>query len=224
MSGGGFGVFFVLFVVLIIAVAIFGYLANQRRQKAFAAWAAQHGYTYTDRDDRYDDMPWGSPFGVGHSRAALDVLTASVNGRPVLCFTYRYKTTSSNGKTSQTQTHLFSIFSTRLPNALPNLRVGREGLLSSLARLVGIHDIEFESEQFNRQFKVKSDDRKFASDVVNPQMMQFLLDGTAPGFSIIGADLVLVDGGRLQLEQVEPTVAYLDAVVAHIPRFVWDAR
>jgi hypothetical protein len=218
-----FVVFFVLFVVLAVALAIYGYYANQKRQKEFAAWAAQNGFTYATEDDRYAELPWGSPFGVGFGHAALDVLTATGTARPGLCFTYRYKTETSNGKTTSTQTHYYSVYATRLPRALPELRVGREGFFSHIARAVGVHDIEFESEDFNREFKVNSDDRKFAYDVVNPQMMEFLMQSGAQGFTILGTDLFFIDSGRLELASVLPMLDYLNTVVDHIPNFVWEA-
>jgi hypothetical protein len=217
-------VIIVITVVFIIVAGGLGYYANKRRQAAFAAWAARHGYSFTTEDDRYSELPWGAPFGEGFGHAALDVLTSTGPGRPAVCFTYRYKTRTSNGKTSSTQTHYFAIYSARLQRALPNLHVGREGLFGTIARAIGFHDIEFESEQFNKTFKVKGDDRKFASDVINPQMMQFLLDTDAPGFAIIGSDIVLVRSGRLRLEAVEGTVGYLEAVLSHVPEFVWDSH
>lgn len=221
-----FVAFVAVVLVVVIGVGIVGYYAQQRRRKAFAAWAAQHGFSYAPSDDRYADLPWGHPFGEGFGRAALDVLESTDAERPVLCFTYRYKTRSrsSNGKTTTTQNHWFSIYSARLPKPLPELRVGREGVFGRLARAVGFHDIEFESEEFNRQFKVQADDRKFASDVVDPQMMQFLMSGRAPGFTIVGADVVLVHGGKLDLPTVLPTLDYLAAVIARIPGFVWKAH
>jgi hypothetical protein len=224
MNHGGFIWLIGLFVVLAVGFSIYGFYANQKRQKEFAAWATQHGFTYATEDDRYVDMPWGSPFGLGFGRAALDVLTSTRTERPALCFTYRYKTETSDGKTTSTQTHYYSVYSTRLRRPLPDLRVGREGFLSHIARAVGIHDIEFESEDFNHEFKVNADDRKFAYDVVNPQMMQFLMQSSTPGFTIRGADLFLIDSGRLDLVNVLPTLGYLDAVIEHIPNFVWEAQ
>jgi hypothetical protein len=224
VKGGGFVALVVLIVLVTIAFGVWSYYANQKRQKAFAAWAAANGFTYATRDDRYADLPWGAPFGVGFGRAALDVVTSVGRGRPTLCFTYRYKTQTSNGKTTSTQTHNFSIYSARLPKALPELHVGREGILSSLARAIGVHDIEFESEDFNREFKVTGDDRKLASDVINPPMMHFLLDSSAPGFTIVGTDILLAQSGRLDQESVLPTLAYLEAVIGRIPDFVWEAH
>ena len=104
---------------------------------------------------------------------------------------------------------------------MPGLRVGPEGFFSGIARMVGVHDIEFESEDFNRAYKVQAGDRKFASDVINPQMMEFLMSGNAPGFTIIDSDLVWVDRGRLEPTTIEPTLDYLTGVLAHVPDFVW---
>jgi hypothetical protein len=217
-----FVLLFALFIVLVVVVAVLGARAAKKRQQAFAAWAAAHGYRYEKQDDRFADLPWGPPFGVGFGRAAFDVLSYDGPDRPVLCFTYRYKTESSNGKTTTTESHYFAIYSARLQKPLPGLRVSKEGFFGTIARAVGFHDIEFESEQFNKAFKVKGDDRKFAFDVINPQMMQFLLDTDAPGFAIVGSDIILVRHGRMALESVEPTMGYLETVIGHIPEFVWE--
>jgi hypothetical protein len=84
------------------------------------------------------------------------------------------------------------------------------------------HDLEFESDDFNHRFSVKSEDRKFAYDVVNPQMMQWLMSVDAPGFHILAADLFYIHQGRLQLDDVEPRLTYLAAVADHIPTIVWE--
>ena len=61
---------FVVFIVLVIGAVALGAYYNKQRQRAFAAWAAQHGYEYATRDERYNDMPWGDPFGLGFGHAA----------------------------------------------------------------------------------------------------------------------------------------------------------
>ena len=54
-----------------------------------------------------------------------------------------------------------------------------------IGRLIGRltnRDIELESEDFNRAFTVSCPDRKFASDVLHPRMMEFLLQHRALAF------------------------------------------
>jgi len=219
---------FIIAVVGIVAILlVFGYYSNKKRVGAFTTWSAQNGWTYTEKDSKYEYMPWGFPFDQGHGRQATDVLTSTQGNYPALCFTYRYQTTSttsngSGGTTTTEESHYFAIFSLHLPKSFPTLRVGKEGVFSKLARMVGMHDVEFESEDFNRKFKVKADDRKFASDAINPQMMQYLLSEDAPGFNIVGSDLVLWQRGRLKLADVQPRMAYLQAVLTKLPNFLWQ--
>jgi hypothetical protein len=142
----------------------------------------------------------------------------------VCCFEYQYSESSGSGNDRTETTSRFSMFWVRLPKPLGELRVRREGLGSKIARAVGFHDIELESEDFNRAFSVKADDRKFAYDVLNPQMMQWLLSIQAPGFLLLGTDLVLIEQGRLGLEDVEPQLGYLSAVADRIPEIVWNPR
>ncbi|HEY8302537.1 MAG TPA: DUF3137 domain-containing protein [Jatrophihabitans sp.] len=213
-------VLFVLFVAVLIAV---GAYSTSRRRKKFAAWAAANGYRYEQSNDAYARLPWGAPWGQGHSRRALDILTGTHSGRQVCCFTYRYDEESGSGDNRSDTTYNFAVYWTKLPKQLGELNVGREGFGAKIARAIGFHDIELESEQFNRTFNVHADNPRFAYDVLNPQMMQWLLTVDAPGFRIYGGDLVLVERNMLRLENIAPRLDYLDQVIAQIPDFIWRA-
>jgi hypothetical protein len=43
-----------------------------------------------------------------------------------------------------------------VPAAFPHLTMAREGLFTRLADHLGMEDIEFESPEFNRRYKVKA--------------------------------------------------------------------
>ena len=51
----------------------------------------------------------------------------------------------------------------------------REGVIDKAFQMLGLPDIDFESEEFNRTFVVQCADRRFASALIDPQMMDFLL-------------------------------------------------
>ncbi len=53
-------------------------------------------------------------------------------------------------------------------------------MLTRLAAHLGLHDIEFESDDFNRRFNVTCSDRKFANDLVDSRMNQWLLVAHVP--------------------------------------------
>ena len=61
----------------------------------------------------------------------------------------------------------------QLPGPLPQLEVTHEGIFGgAVANALGFADIQFESEQFNRAFRVKADDQRFGHAVIHPQMME----------------------------------------------------
>lgn len=213
----------VIFIVLVVVLLAVGAYRTSQRRKKFAAWAAANGFRYEQTNADYAELPWGAPWGRGHGRRAIDVLTGTHRGRPVCCFTYRYEEESGSGDNRSDTTYNFSVYWTKLPKQLGELDVGREGFGTRIARAVGFHDIELESEQFNRTFNVHAPDPRFAYDVLNPQMMQWLLSIDAPGFRIRGGDLVLVERNMLRLENITPRLDYLDQVIAQIPDFMWRA-
>ena len=64
----------------------------------------------------------------------------------------------------------------------------------ALGRPLGMHDIEFEFEAFNKAFNVKSQDRKFANDMIDARMMQWLMArGRRIPFELVGD---MADGVR----------------------------
>jgi hypothetical protein len=59
------------------------------------------------------------------------------------------------------------------------LAVTAEGIVTSLADLAVLPDQDVELEAFNRSFEVRADDRKFASDLLDPRMVAFLVEHAA---------------------------------------------
>lgn len=212
-------------IVLVGSIVWFGWHSHKKRVAAFHAFAGQRAWVYTERDDALARRYGGTPFGRGKRPKAKHVLSGRFRDRGVTCFDYEYITQSqgSNGQT-QTQTHRYAIFTVALPAFVPTLEVSREGLLSSIGRKLGVHDIELESEDFNRRFKVISDDRKLAYDVLHPRMMEWLLHNDGPPWRFEGDALVAWVKGRLQLDQVDGTLHHLCTLLDAVPRLAWDRR
>jgi len=94
---------------------------------------------------------------------------------------FEYKVTSSNGKSTTTTTYRFSYLIVHLPfRHVPDLLIRREGMFDKLAGAFGFEDIDFESAEFSKRFFVKSSDKRFAYDVIDARMMEWLLSGTPP--------------------------------------------
>jgi hypothetical protein len=216
-------------VLVIIVVAVVGgtilYLQWQREQKRrslLVEWAAANNWTFAAADDQWCDRWQGTPFGEGDHRRARNVLTGEWKGRTFVSFDYSYQTHSSNGKGGQnTQTHHVAVSAVRLPTYLPRLQVTPENLLTRLGNAVGLTDIELESEDFNRAFRVHANDAKFACDVLAPRTMQMLLSRPRFSWRIEGADIMCWQDGEQHPAEVTARVATVLDVVTAIPSFVW---
>lgn len=224
--GGVVVVLFGGFLVLVVVIGVLGYLAAKKRREAFAVLAAQRGWTYVEADDRWVDGFAGSPFGLGHSRRATNVLTGAYDTRPFVAFDYKYDTTEtstdSEGRTTTREvSHHFSVAAIDVGAAFPPLEVTPEGFFSRMVGRLTNRDIELESEDFNRAFTVTCPDRKFASDILHPRMMEFLLTRPDAAFRFDRRFILTVRNGHASIAEVEASLALVDAVLDQVPEFVW---
>lgn len=221
-SGGGGFLGFVVAAAAFAVLAVWGAKRNRKRISELAQFAASVGWQYIARDDQRALQWQRPPFNQGYDHRATDVLLGTFAGRQIEVFDYSYKeqTTDSKGNTSST-TYRFAVCALALPAWLPYLEVGPESVLSRLGNVVGVHDIEIESEDFNRKFRVHSDNRKFASDVLSPRLAQTLLSLPPYHWRTDGASLVSWSQGVLKPEAIQPWATALSGVVDSIPAFVW---
>ena len=81
----------------------------------------------------------------------------------------------------------------------------RHGLLSRIARSVGMRDIEVESPEFNRTYRVRSDDERFAITLLDPPMIAWMLEPASGRGSVeleLGGRYLLCVVDQLSLEQM----------------------
>src|SRR4029079_3268736 len=142
-----------------------------------AAVAGSLGFRYSIADP-FDllALPF-SLFDRGDGRGVENVLWGMVGNLAVRLCDYWYydETTDSKGHTSRSYSR-FSCAMTSIDARCPGLTVQHENLLTRRGVALGFDDIDVESEQFDRAFRVKSDDRKCAYDLIDARMMAFLLD------------------------------------------------
>lgn len=221
-------IFFVLaagFLTVFGLIAYAGYLAAKKRREALAGLAAARGWTYAERDDQYVDRFSGAPFGLGHRRRAENVLTGNHDGRSFVAFDYCYYTTETStdaqGHTrTREQAHPYSVIALNLGAAVPELSVTPEGFFGRMVGRLTNSDIELESEVFNRAFTVHCADRKFATDVLHPRMMEYLLKDPDLGWSLRDQSLLLVHAGRHAVPEIDAKLLVGDGILDQVPGFV----
>ena len=147
-------------------------------------------------------------------------------GRDVRAFEYWFYTTSTDSK-GHTSRHYsrFTCALTAVPASWPHLSIAPETVLSRLGDYVGFRDIQYESDEFNRCFQVKSTDPRFASYLVDPRMMEWLMASRGWSFEIHGGWLLVwtkrVGAGRFH-GHLDALCGFLDTAPA-VVRDVYGA-
>jgi hypothetical protein len=210
-------------LALVLVIVIVSYRAEQKRRALLQSFALSNGWTYSARDDTWCERFVGTPFGQGDNRTSANILHGPYQGTEMVAFDYSYETSStdSKGHTSKT-THRFAVCALRMPAALPGLELGPESALTRFAGHLGLGDVELESEDFNRRYRVKAHDPKFAYDVLNPRTMEALLARPTVHLRLLDVDAVCWDGGRLEPPDLLARLSTLQLVIAGIPSFVWS--
>lgn len=218
---GGDGTAFVVMWLLVgpaIVVAMIWYQIQRTRK--IKAWAAASGWTYVGTDASLVNRWQGEPFGTGRSRRTSEVMVGRWGGRTAISFTYTYKTGS--GKNESTYT--YHVLALPLPAYLPTLELSPDGFGARLARAFGGQDIQFESDDFNRAWRVESRDLKFAHDIVHPRLMERLMRPDARGacLRISGTDVLSWTVGSTSTERIAGRLGLMAAVIDSVPRYVWQ--
>ena len=152
----------------------------------------------------------------GHAPKTFNVLRGTWRGRQVRLFALEF--TVGGGRNRRTVRKKVAL--APLPDAWPFLSIRPETLGDKLADALGADDIDFESQEFSNRFWVKSEDRRFAYDLIHPRMMQFLLGPGWQEWQVRGAFLALWTEGPLEAADVQPAlerlIGFLDLWPPHV--------
>jgi hypothetical protein len=218
-----------LALVFVAVVAAFGgvaYLvrvrARQARVRAVGALARGVGFTFSDADvDHIVDMPFAL-FSKGDGRRVELVISGVHDGVPMRIFDYWYYD-KSGGRGGQSRTyHRFTCALATIPAACPRLRLGHEDLLTRLGDHLGLGDVELEYDDFNRRFRVKCDDQKFAFSLLDGKMMQWLLGADRFNSVEVDGPWVLLVEPKLDPARWLDLGSWLDQFHRQIPPVVYS--
>lgn len=214
---------FLLIAAAIGLIAWFGYRAKQKRREALFTFANQFRLEYSRVDPFHLTSYPFHLFTLGDGRGCENILSGEWEGMPVKEADYWYYTesTDSQGHTSKSYTHM-SVVVADLALTIPPITIQKESLFTKLADHLGFHDIEFESEDFNRGFQVKAKDKEFAFKLVDSRMIQWLLaTGGTFGFEANGPFLLAYCKRRRPMD-LTPLFGTAKSFRDHIPELVWN--
>lgn len=215
-------VFFLVMVVVALAGVGVSYWLKQKRRDELAAYAHEHGLVYSPIDTYgLDSLPFHL-FKQGEGRGCENVLTGRWNDVPVTGADYWYYTESTDSEGHRNKTyHRFSVVVCELGAWLPSVQIGHENMLTRLADHLGFDDIDFESEEFNRRFRVKSKDREFAFKLLDAPMISWLLHTAGDHCYEVSGNHLLVYRSKVAPAELTPLFLAGAVFVQHIPRLVW---
>lgn len=215
----------IIFVVAFIVIAVLGAQQAKQRRTELGQWAAGRGLSFrpesnSSMDDRY---PHFSCLREGSNRYAYNIMRGGWKNYSVCAFDYHYETSSTDSKGhTKTTSHYFSAVVLETGLALKPLSIRGETFFDKIGEFLGFDDIDFESAEFSRRFRVTSPDRRWAFDVLHQEAMEFLLH--SPRFSIDFHDgCAIAKNGRVfKPGDFDVALGVLDGLLGRIPQGVLD--
>jgi hypothetical protein len=213
-------VFFLVPAFFVLVAVFFVVMFNRLRARVLAiqALAQRIGFTFSSSDVEHIVALPLPAFSRGEARRVELVISGTHNGVPLRIFDYSY-----SGAGSDRSRYEFTCALATIDAACPLLVLGHENVLTRLGDDLGLDDVQLEYDAFNRRFRVKCADQKFAFSLLDGGMMEWLLDsGDFESVEVCGPWVLLVrpvvrDAGRwLDLG------TFLEAFVRHIPRTVYS--
>jgi hypothetical protein len=200
-----------------------GWYSTKKRRELLHQFALGNGWTWTAHDDSWCARFEGSPFGQGDHRRAHNILAGEYRGRPMVAFDYSYQTHSTDSQGhSSTDTHRYAICSLGLPAHVPGFELTPEGFLGRVGTMLGMQDIELESEDFNRRFRVRCENAKLAYDLLPARTMEALLARPAGHVRLRGADALCWESGAHSPAELLARLDTLATLLDGVPDWVWS--
>lgn len=203
-------------LALLVGLAIWHQvMQQQKRRQVLQAWASKRGWSFwSGRDRRFEKRFAGFDcLRRGSGRFAEIVVEGRRGDRRGVAFDYHYQT--SDGK--NTHTHRFSGVVLDSGLRLDPLGIRCETVFDRVGSFFGMRDIDFELAEFNRAFHVRSPNRRWATDVIQQDTMEFLL--TAPRFQtqFAGRFVMVWRDRRLEPAQFEQAFALAEGLLERMP-------
>ena len=175
-----------------------------------------------NRDERFA-VGWGflERLAQGQERYAFNILRGTYQDQSLFVFDYHFQTGSGKQKLEHNCTFLMLIFK----EVFPSVTIGPESLRLKIAEAFGVaDDIKFESAEFSRTFCVRSPDKKFAYDVCNPQMIDYLLTNPGLQIEIQGPALLLAFEPQLPVNRIEFNLQRLIEIRSRLPEYLFASK
>jgi len=223
--GAGEFVIPILFMVLFGLGMIFDNVRQSRtkRQRVsdLRGLATRLGFDdFNPARDESFPLGWGflSRLARGQERYAFNMLRGTYHEQSLFVFDYHYQTGSGKSREEHYCTLLMLVFK----ESFPQVSIGPESLRAKIAAAFHVgNEIKFESAEFSRIYCVQSKNKKFAYDVCNPQMIEYLLANRGLQIEIQGPVILLAFEPQLPVGQIEFNLQRLIEIRSRLPEYLF---
>ena len=198
-------------------------IGERNRDRLLVASAKRAGLSFSPQDPFDCAGPPFDLFRQGDGRGTQNVMWRPNAEHPIRVFDYWwYDEYEDNNGVAHRSYHRRTCATAEVGWLWPQLSLTKEGLVSKAASVLGVRDIEFESEEFNRTFYVTSEDRRFANAFLDAQMIDLL--AATKGFVEMEVKnrWILLYTERLKGNELPPLYKLTETIVARIPRLVYE--
>lgn len=216
-------VFFIVLVFVALAATIYNVIAQQKRRAGLLELAQRLKLDF-DPSENYsfaNEYGFLKKLAQGDNRYACNVLSGKYQNYDVLAFDYHYQVTTHGKNGSQTTHYRFSVFLLQMPMVFPDLTIRHENFFLKVAEAFGYQDINFESAEFSKTFNVRCQNKKFAYDVCNAKMIEFLLANRDLSLEIENQVIALVFNSCLSVDKVEQNLNRLVQIRSLMPDYLF---
>jgi predicted Rdx family selenoprotein len=205
------------------------------RMSEFPKVARRAGLSYSEGDAFGSARVAFALFRLGDGREVTNTMWGTApDGTAVRAFDYAYYTESYDNRgmnfgadgvrIGEKQRHYrhFTCALAEVPAVWPNLRITPQKGLTRLINAIDGADIDFESGEFNRMFRVTCEDERFAHTFIDAQMIQLLVS-TKGEFEVEVRGRWILIAGKQQPPRGFPGMINLhNALRSVIPPLVWQ--
>jgi hypothetical protein len=216
-----------ILIMFLVGVSMILASINQSRAKTkrvldLRSLTARLGFeSFNPNRDENFSMGWGflSWLARGQDRYAFNILRGMYQEQVLFVFDYHYQTGAGKSR----EEHYYTALMLVCKEAFPHLSIGPESLRAKIATALNLaNDIKFESAEFSRTYCVRSPDKKFAYDVCNPQMIEYLLSNHGLQLEIQGPVILLAFEPQLPVEQIEFNLSRLIEIRKLLPEYLFN--
>ncbi len=188
------------------------------RKDALERFASLHGMRYSQFAGTLGDYRF-KLLRAGDTRMFMNVLSGPWNGIPVVVADYWFGGSRPSNpyrmrrRHRKSSSHQYSLAVLGVGARCPRVAIDRQAFPVTVAEHLGLRDIPFESEAFDRLFRVRATDARFATELIDQRMMAWLLSTEGNyGFEVLGHSALVY----CQFVDVAGIPALLDTAVAFV--------